>query len=96
MDRKIQRAAEKERKGSIDSFATKSVNTFERSIFNPELIKYMTILLEQPRRRHIKSVRNTCGIYLEKKGEIYLSKYSGWYSVSDEAFYSDDEIEEKD
>ena len=25
---------------------------------------------------------------LEKK-EIYLSKYSGWYSVSDEAFYSE-------
>ena len=23
-----------------------------------------------------------------------LSKYSGWYSVSDEAFYNDDEIEE--
>ena len=31
---------------------------------------------------------------LEKKGEIYLSKYSGWYSVSDEAFYLEDEIEE--
>ena len=32
--------------------------------------------------------------YFRKKGEIYLSKYSGWYSVSDEAFYNDDEIEE--
>ena len=32
---------------------------------------------------------------LKKKGEIYLSKYSGWYSVSDEAFYSDEEIENK-
>ena len=30
---------------------------------------------------------------LEENDEIYLSKYSGWYSVSDEAFYSDDEIE---
>ena len=29
-----------------------------------------------------------------KKKEIYLSKYSGWYSVSDEAFYSEDEVEE--
>ena len=29
-----------------------------------------------------------------KKKEIYLSKYSGWYSVSDEAFYSEDEIED--
>ena len=31
---------------------------------------------------------------LEKNDDIYLSKYSGWYSVSDEAFYTDDEIEE--
>ena len=31
---------------------------------------------------------------LKKNGDIYLSKYSGWYSVSDEAFYNDDEIEE--
>ena len=30
-----------------------------------------------------------------KKDDIYLSKYSGWYSVSDEAFYNDDEIEEE-
>ena len=33
---------------------------------------------------------------LEKSGDIYLSKYSGWYSVSDEAFYNEDEVEEKD
>ena len=26
---------------------------------------------------------------------IYLDKYSGWYSVSDEAFYDEDEIEDK-
>ena len=42
--------------------------------------------------RHKKSATKIWEI-LEKKGEIYLSKYSGWYSVSDEAFYSDDEIE---
>ena len=33
---------------------------------------------------------------LEKNEDIYLSKYSGWYSVSDEAFYTEDEIEEID
>ena len=33
---------------------------------------------------------------LEKNDDIYLSKYSGWYSVSDEAFYNEDEIEEID
>jgi methionyl-tRNA synthetase len=33
---------------------------------------------------------------LEKNDDIYLSKYSGWYSVSDEAFYNEDEIEDVD
>jgi len=33
---------------------------------------------------------------LESKGYIYLSKYKGWYSVSDEAYYNEDEIIEKD
>jgi methionyl-tRNA synthetase len=28
---------------------------------------------------------------MEAKGDIYLSKYSGWYSVRDEAFYGEDE-----
>ena len=30
------------------------------------------------------------------KGDIYLSKYSGWYSVRDEAYYGEDETEERD
>ena len=30
---------------------------------------------------------------LEKSGDIYLDKYRGWYSVSDEAYYDEDEIE---
>ncbi len=46
-------------------------------------------------KRHKKAVENLWNI-LEKKNEIYLSKYSGWYSVSDEAFYSENEIEDKD
>ena len=33
---------------------------------------------------------------LLKNDDIYLSKYSGWYSVSDEAFYTEDEIEDID
>ena len=42
--------------------------------------------------RHKKSVQNLWNI-LEKNKQIYISKYSGWYSVSDEAFYSEDEVE---
>ena len=32
---------------------------------------------------------------LVNSGDIYLDKYSGWYSLSDEAFYDEDEIENK-
>ncbi len=46
-------------------------------------------------KRHFDSVRALWKI-LEQNDEIYLSKYSGWYSVSDEAFYSDDEVQTKD
>ena len=44
--------------------------------------------------RHKKTVQHLWS-NLEKNGDIYLSKYSGWYSVSDEAFYNEDEIIEK-
>jgi len=32
-------------------------------------------------------------IKMEENGDIYLDKYSGWYSVRDEAFYAEDEVE---
>ena len=41
--------------------------------------------------RHIKSVKHLWNI-LVNKGDIYIDKYSGWYSIRDEAFYSNDEI----
>jgi methionyl-tRNA synthetase len=31
-----------------------------------------------------------------EKSDIYLSKYAGWYSVRDEAYYGEDEIEERE
>ena len=46
-------------------------------------------------QRHHKSVLEIWN-RLIKSGDIYLDKYSGWYSVSDEAFYDEDEIENKD
>ena len=54
-----------------------------------------TDFIRTTENRHKKSVQNFWK-ELENSGDIYLSKYSGWYSVSDEAFYSDDEIEEID
>ena len=45
--------------------------------------------------RHKKAVQYLWN-QLVKNDDIYLSNYSGWYSVSDEAFYDEDEIEEID
>tara|TARA_Y100000590_G_scaffold137633_1_gene157630 strand:+ start:2492 stop:4024 length:1533 start_codon:yes stop_codon:yes gene_type:complete len=46
-------------------------------------------------KRHYISVSDLWD-RLVKSGDIYLSKYKGWYSVSDEAYYNEDEIIEKD
>tara|TARA_A100001015_G_scaffold305459_1_gene398197 strand:- start:8 stop:1549 length:1542 start_codon:yes stop_codon:yes gene_type:complete len=43
--------------------------------------------------RHHKSVIEIWN-KLVGSGDIYLDKYSGWYSISDEAFYDEDEIED--
>ena len=44
-------------------------------------------------KRHHQSVIEIWNRLIES-GDIYLDKYSGWYSVSDEAFYDEDEIED--
>ncbi len=86
---KIQRAAENK---GIDprSFCDEISKTFR------DLSKLLNLsnddFIRTTEERHRKSVDNLWKI-LEDKNEIYLSKYSGWYSVSDEAFYSEDEIE---
>ena len=54
-----------------------------------------TDFIRTTEQRHKKTVQHLW-TELEKNGDIYLSNYSGWYSVSDEAFYNDNEIEEVD
>ncbi len=87
---KIQRAAEKNNKAPLE-FCNEISKTFK------ELSKTLNLsnndFIRTTEKRHYESVQNLWNI-LEKKGEIYLSNYSGWYSVSDEAFYLDNEIEE--
>tara|TARA_B100001123_G_C15289614_1_gene1016980 strand:+ start:447 stop:1982 length:1536 start_codon:yes stop_codon:yes gene_type:complete len=46
-------------------------------------------------KRHHEAV-NDLWRKLLNSGDIYLSKYKGWYSVSDEAYYNEDEIVVKD
>ena len=31
---------------------------------------------------------------LQQKDQLYLSKYAGWYSISDEAYYQENEVED--
>jgi methionyl-tRNA synthetase len=45
--------------------------------------------------RHKKSVSEIWK-RMEAAGDIYLSNYSGWYSVRDEAYYDEDETEERE
>ena len=76
---KIQRAAEEK---GIDpkAFCDDISKTFR------DLSKILNLsnddFIRTTETRHSKSVENLWKI-LEKKDEIYLSKYSGWYSVSD-------------
>ena len=88
---KIQRAAEKINKDPL-SFCDEISKTFRD--LSDTLNLSNNDFIRTTEDRHSKSVSNLWQI-LEKKDEIYLSKYSGWYSVSDEAFYNEDEIEEK-
>ena len=89
---KIQRAAEKANKDPL-KFCDEISKTFKdlSSILNLSNDDF----IRTTEKRHFISVENLWNI-LEKKGEIYLSKYAGWYSVSDEAFYNDDEIDTVD
>ena len=52
-----------------------------------------TDFIRTTENRHKKTVQHLWNMLI-KNDDIYLSNYSGWYSVSDEAFYNDDEIEE--
>jgi len=89
---KIQRAAKKKGMDPL-SFCDEISKTFRD--LSKTLNLSNTDFIRTTESRHSKSVTNLWNI-LEKKDEIYLSKYSGWYSVSDEAFYSEDEIEKKE
>ena len=89
---KIQRAAEKN-KMDPKLFCDQISKTFRDLSTTLNLTN--NDFIRTTEQRHHKSVENIWNI-LEKKNEIYLSKYSGWYSVSDEAYYNEDEIETVD
>ena len=89
---KIQRAAEQKKVDTLQ-FCNQISETFK------ELSKTLNLsnndFIRTTEDRHKKSVQYLWN-ELKKNDDIYLSKYSGWYSVSDEAFYNEDEIENID
>ena len=88
---KIQREAEKNNKDPkvfCDEISKKFMDlTKTLNLSNDDFIR-------TTEKRHHDSVKEIWA-RLVKSGDIYLSKYSGWYSVSDEAYYDEDEIIEK-
>ncbi len=89
---KIQRAAEKKRVNPL-KFCDEISQTFKN--LSKKLNLTNNDFIRTTETRHKKSVQYLWDELL-KNDDIYLSKYSGWYSVSDEAFYDENEIEEID
>ena len=87
---KIQRSAEKEGLDPLN-FCDQISKTFRD--LSKTLNLSNTDFIRTTEERHKKTVQHLWK-ELEKNDDIYLSNYSGWYSVSDEAFYNEDEIEE--
>ena len=52
-------------------------------------------IVRTTQERHKKSVQDIWTKMLAK-GDIYLDKYEGWYSVRDEAYYDESELSERD
>ena len=89
---KIQRSAEKQNIEPL-KFCNQISQTFRE--LSKTLNLTNTDFIRTTEERH-KNTDQYLWNELEKNDDIYLSKYSGWYSISDEAFYNEDEIEDID
>ena len=89
---KIQKAAEKNNKDPQE-FCDEISKAFV------DLTKILNIsnsdFIRTTEERHKSTVVKLWNI-LDKNEQIYLSKYAGWYSISDEAYYSEEEIDDID
>ena len=87
---KIQKAAEEQGSDPF-SFCEKISKTFI------DLTKILNLsntdFIRTTEDRHKNTVKKLWSL-LQENNQIYLSKYAGWYSVSDEAYYLENEIEE--
>ncbi len=87
---KIQKSAEKKNKDP-QAFCDEISKTFI------DLTKILNLsntdFIRTTENRHKNTVIKLWKL-LDKNDQIYLSKYAGWYSISDEAYYSEDEIDD--
>ncbi len=87
---KIQKAAEKNN-SDPQSFCDKISKTFI------ELSEILNLsnndFIRTTEKRHKDTVKQLWSL-LQQNDQLYLSKYAGWYSVSDEAYYQENEIED--
>lgn len=86
---KIQQAATAANFRDI-KFYCDQVSSKYRELFNLYDIQY-TRFVRTTDKDHIEAVQNFWNI-LESKEYIYLSKYSGWYSVPDETFFPEYQV----
>jgi len=85
---KIQREAEKKNQDTkvfCDEVSTKFKDLAK--VLNLSINDFIRTT-EQRHHSAVKAIWNK----LLDSGDIYLSKYAGWYSVSDEAYYTEEEI----
>ena len=89
---KVEKAAKKNKtdpKVFVDKVSENFVNLTKRlEISNTDFVR-------TTEERHKKAARKFWKL-LEEKDQIYLSKYEGWYSVRDEAFYQEKELKKEE
>ncbi|KAJ2596054.1 methionyl-tRNA synthetase [Coemansia sp. RSA 1721] len=88
---KIQQAAEKAGKETL-AFCTQFSDSFRalQKASNTSDIDY--IRTTDP--KHFKAVEHFWNVLVER-GHIYKGEHSGWYAVSDEAYYTESQVEER-
>jgi len=87
---KVQQAAEKE--GVDPQLFTDGVSQNFRDLI--KLLNYSNDdFIRTTEERHKKACQALWKTLVDA-GEIYLSKYSGWYAVRDEAYYGEDELKD--
>ncbi|MBD22679.1 MAG: methionine--tRNA ligase [Alphaproteobacteria bacterium] len=88
---KVEKAAKKDNtdpKVFVDKVSENFINLSKRlKISNTDFVR-------TTEKRHQNAAKNFWKL-LNDKNQIYLSKYEGWYSVRDEAFYQEKELNKK-